>query len=53
MLEPQQALFIAVKKALEELYPGSVYDGAIPGPETPYPFTYLGSSTRSIERQNQ
>ena len=30
MLEPQQALFIVVRKALEELYPGSVYDGAIP-----------------------
>ena len=42
MIEPQQALFIAVRHALLEMYPGSVYDGAIPGPETKYPFTYLG-----------
>lgn len=42
MLEPQQALFIAMRKALKEIYPDSVYDGAIPGLETPYPFTYLG-----------
>ena len=42
MLEPQQALFISVRRALWELYPDSVYDGEIPGPDTPYPFTYLG-----------
>lgn len=42
MLEPQQALFISVRRALLELYPDSVYDGEIPGPDTSYPFTYLG-----------
>ena len=52
MLEPQQALFIAVRKALEELYPGSVYDGAIPGPETTYPFTYLGEFNQ-VDRETK
>ena len=42
MLDPQQAFFIAVRKELKERYPDSVYDGAIPGPDTEYPFTYLG-----------
>ena len=42
MLEPQQALFISVRRALLELYPDSVYDGEIPGPDMSYPFTYLG-----------
>ena len=52
MLEPQQALFIAIRKALEELYPGSVYDGAIPGPETEYPFTYLGEFNQ-VDRETK
>lgn len=52
MLEPQQALFIAVRKALEGLYPGSVYDGAIPGPETEYPFTYLGEFNQ-VDRETK
>ncbi|MDO4803887.1 MAG: DUF3168 domain-containing protein [Lachnospiraceae bacterium] len=42
MIEPQQALFTAVREKLLEAYPDRVYDGAIPGPETPYPFIYLG-----------
>ncbi len=42
MLEPQQAYFAAVRAALMERYPDSVYDGALPGEDTPYPFTYLG-----------
>lgn len=42
MMEPQQALFTSVRKKLLESYPDSVYDGAIPGPDTPYPFIYLG-----------
>ena len=42
MLDPQQALFTAVRKKLLEAYPGSVYDGEMPGPDTPYPFIYLG-----------
>lgn len=42
MVEPQQALFIAVRRALLQVYPDSVYNGRIPGPDTQYPFTYLG-----------
>ena len=42
MIEPQQAFFIAVRRELVARYPGMVYDGEIPGPETEYPFIYLG-----------
>lgn len=42
MMEPQQALFTAVRGKLLESYPDSVYDGHLPGPNTPYPFIYLG-----------
>ena len=42
MVEPQQAFFIAVRRELVERYPGMVYDGELPGPETEYPFIYLG-----------
>lgn len=42
MVEPQQAYFIAVRRELMKRYPGMVYDGEIPGPETEYPFIYLG-----------
>jgi len=40
-IAPQQALFTAVRAALLGKYPKRVYDGAIPGKETPYPFIYL------------
>ena len=41
MLDPQQELFIRIKKDLEALgY--SVYDGVMPPADTPYPFVYLG-----------
>ena len=52
MLDPQQALFISVRKALLELYPDSVYDGAIPSSETPYPFIYLGEFNQ-IDRETK
>ncbi len=42
MMEPQQALFTAVRGKLLESYPDSVYDGQLPPDETPYPFIYLG-----------
>ena len=42
MMEPQQALFTAVRGKLLESYPDSVYDGQLPGKGTPYPFIYLG-----------
>ena len=42
MMEPQQALFTAVRGKLLESYPDSVYDGHLPGADTPYPFIYLG-----------
>ena len=42
MMEPQQALFTAVRGKLLESYPDSVYDGHLPGSDTPYPFIYLG-----------
>lgn len=41
VLDPQQEIFTAYKLALEEKgY--SVYDGALPPENTPYPFIYLG-----------
>ena len=40
-LDPQQELFIAIKLAIEA-HGYSVYDGALPPEETPYPFVYLG-----------
>ncbi len=41
MLDPQQELFIRIKKDLEALgY--NVYDGVMPPADTPYPFVYLG-----------
>ena len=54
MMEPQQALFTAVRGKLLESYPDSVYDGQLPGADTPYPFIYLGefvqydSETKSV-----
>lgn len=40
-IDPQQELFTAIKLALEAMgY--SVYDGALPPENTPYPFIYLG-----------
>lgn len=42
MMDPQQALFTAVRGKLLESYPDSVYDGQLPPDETPYPFIYLG-----------
>ena len=42
MMEPQQALFTAVRGKLKESYPDSVYDGQLPPDDTPYPFIYLG-----------
>ena len=42
MMEPQQALFTAVRGKLLESYPDSVYDGQLPGEDTSYPFIYLG-----------
>ena len=42
MMEPQQALFTAVRGKLLESYPDSVYDGHLPGEDTSYPFIYLG-----------
>lgn len=40
MLDPQQELFIKLKIDIEKLgY--SVYDGALPPEDTPYPFVYL------------
>ena len=42
MIDPQQALFGAVREKLKEIYPDSVYDEELPPEGTPYPFTYLG-----------
>ena len=40
-MDPQQELFIRIKKDLESIgY--SVYDGFLPPENTPYPFVYLG-----------
>ena len=40
-MDPQQELFTKIKLELEKKgY--SVYDGALPPLETPYPFIYLG-----------
>lgn len=45
-IEPQQELFTAYKLALEAMgY--SVYDGALPPEDTPYPFIYLGDFRQS------
>lgn len=41
MLDPQQELFIKLKKDIESLgY--DVYDGFLPPENTPYPFVYIG-----------
>lgn len=46
MLDPQQELFIKIKKDLEALgY--SVYDGFLPPADTPYPFVYLGEAQQT------
>lgn len=45
-IDPQQELFTALKLGLETLgY--SVYDGALPPEDTPYPFVYLGDFRQS------
>lgn len=45
-IDPQQELFTALKLRLEALgY--SVYDGALPPANTPYPFIYLGDFRQS------
>lgn len=44
-MDAQQELFTALKLAIEAKgY--AVYDGALPPPETPYPFVYLGDFTQ-------
>ena len=52
MIEPQQAYFTAVRKELKKKYPDSVYDGALPGRDTPYPFTYLGEFNQ-VDRETK
>lgn len=48
MLDPQQELFITLKKEIEKLgY--SVYDGELPPEGTPYPFVYLDGFRQSDE----
>ena len=45
-IDPQQELFTRLKLDIEALgY--SVYDGALPPEETPYPFVYLGDFGQS------
>ena len=45
-IDPQQELFTAYKLGLEAMgY--SVYDGALPPEDTPYPFYYLGEFRQS------
>lgn len=44
-MDPQQELFTELRTRLLRLYPGHVYDGALPDASTPYPFIYLGEST--------
>lgn len=45
-IDPQQELFTRLKLDIEALgY--SVYDGALPPEETPYPFVYLGDFSQS------
>lgn len=44
-MDPQQELFTELRTRLLRLYPGHVYDGALPDASTPYPFLYLGEST--------
>lgn len=47
-IDPQQELFTALKLQLEALgY--SVYDGALPPENTPYPFIYLGDFRQTDE----
>ena len=42
-MDPQQELFIALKKAIEAKgY--DVYDSGLPPDNTPYPFVYIGNS---------
>ena len=50
-IDPQQELFIAIKSELEEVY--SVYDGALPPEDTPYPFVYLGEVTLQDDYGNK
>lgn len=46
VIDPQQELFVRLKKDLEALgY--SVYDGVMPPENTPYPFIYLGESQQN------
>lgn len=43
MKDPQQELYTAMFQAMTQAGL-RVYAGAIPGPETPYPFVYLGET---------
>lgn len=51
VIDPQQELFTALKRAFEALgY--AVYDGALPPDSTPYPFVYLGDA-QQIDSSNK
>lgn len=46
--DPQQELFSCLMGTLRDTY--DVYDEGLPGPETDYPFIYMGA-TQQIDRQ--
>lgn len=41
MKSPQNEIFTAVRTELELVYPDIVYDGPLPGEDTPYPYIYI------------
>lgn len=51
-MDPQQELFIALKKAIEAKgY--DVYDSGLPPDNTPYPFVYIGNSIMTDDHGNK
>lgn len=51
VLDPEQELFIALKKAIEQSY--NTYDGFLPPKGTPYPFVYLGEFSQTDDASNK
>ena len=51
VLDPEEEIFIAMKKTLEKKH--STYDGFLPPKGTPYPFIYLGEFTQQDDASNK
>ena len=48
MNSPQNEVFTKIRTVLEEAYPGIVYDGRLPAPETSYPFIYIRNTSLAV-----